>query len=139
MLVGVLLILATTETPVSTMDFDSRGIVFWRYKKGAEVWLSDAQNEVRVVGEMVERHFDERCWLFINIAAIGSIDRDARRLFASDTIHHRYGVQALALVMGSPVSTMIGNIYQSINRPLHPTRLFTSEARAERWLLDKIE
>ena len=129
------MILASTETPVSTLALDARGIVFWRYKDGAVIRLEDARDEVETLGKLVDAHFDRQCWLFINIAAIRSIDRESRRLFASDAIHHRYGVQALALILGSPVSSMIGNIYQSINRPRHPTRLFTNEDRALEWLL----
>ena len=41
---------------------------------------------------------------------------------------------AVALVVESPLSTVLGNFYLGFNRPETPTRLFTSVAEAEDWL-----
>jgi hypothetical protein len=127
--------LGNAETSVSNVEIDARGIVFWRYKEGAVVGLTEAEEEVRVVGELVKDLLDGRSLLLIDIRSIASISRAARRLFASDEVSNTgYGVQALALIQGSPVSTFIGNFWQAINRPPHPTRLFTEEAKAVKWL-----
>jgi len=129
------LILAHAETSVSNVEIDARGIVFWRYKEGSVVDLTEAIEEVRVVGALVNEHLDGCSLLLIDIRLLGSIDRAARRLFASDEVSNTgTGVQALALILGSPVSTFIGNFWQAINRPPHPTRLFTDEAKAVKWL-----
>ena len=98
------------------------------------VELTEAEEEVKVVGELVKEYLDGRSLLLIDIRLIASISRDARRLFASDEVSNTYGVRALALILGSPVSTFIGNFWQAINRPPHPTRLFTDEAKAVEWL-----
>jgi hypothetical protein len=42
--------------------------------------------------------------------------------------------QAVALLMGSPVSRVLGNLYLGLNKPPIPTRLFTSEEEAKVWL-----
>jgi hypothetical protein len=126
--------LGHAETSVSTVEINARGIVFWRYREGAVVELTEAEEEVKVVGELVKEYLDGRSLLLIDIRLIASISRDARRLFASDEVSNTYGVRALALILGSPVSTFIGNFWQAINRPPHPTRLFTDEAKAVEWL-----
>jgi hypothetical protein len=43
--------------------------------------------------------------------------------------------RAVALLIGSPTSRMIGNFFLTINRPPMPSKLFTDPAEAIRWLL----
>jgi len=40
----------------------------------------------------------------------------------------------LAIIVGSPVSRMLGNAYMGFRAPACPTRLFTEEHPAIRWL-----
>ena len=122
------------KTSVSSIEIDGRGLIIWRYLQDAEVGLEEAQEEVRVTGDLVEELLNGRSWLLIDIRKIRSIDRAARKLFASDWVSDTYGVQALALVIGSPVSCFIGNFWQTIHKPKHPTRLFTDEEKALEWL-----
>jgi hypothetical protein len=57
-------------------------------------------------------------------------DRAALREFA------RRGdvVSAIALIVGTPLSRMMGNLFVSMSKPLFPTRLFDNEASALAWL-----
>ncbi len=41
---------------------------------------------------------------------------------------------ACAILVGSPVSRVIGNFYLGLTRPITPTRLFDDEAKALEWL-----
>ena len=102
------------------------------------VTIVEGRNEVEVIDGMMQDLSLEQSFLLIDIRGIRTIDRAARRLFGSDAVSDGYGVQALALVMGSPLSTFIGNFWFAINRPKHPTRLFTSQERAHQWLEDRI-
>ena len=43
-------------------------------------------------------------------------------------------VSALALIVGSPLSRIIGNFFLSVNKPLYPARLFDNEASGLAWL-----
>ena len=126
------------ETSVSIVKLDPRGVLLWDYKKGAVVGLPEAEEEARAIRELLRAHGKTRCWLLIDISKMQSIDRAARRFFSSEEVHTGFGIQALALVMGSPIGTVIGNLYQAINRTLHPTRLFTTEAKANTWIDEKI-
>jgi len=127
------------ETTVSTVQLMPDGILLWRYKPGALVGLSEAHEEAAAIKELMDAHGKVECRLLINISEIGSIDRASRRFFASESTHESFGVRGLALVMGSPVGTMIGNIYHAINKTRHPTRLFMSEEKAMSWLVKQVE
>ncbi len=43
-------------------------------------------------------------------------------------------VSAVALVVGTPLSRMMGNFFLSVSRPMAPTRLFEDEASELAWL-----
>jgi len=123
------------ETSVSFITIEDTGVVVWRYKEGAKVGIDEAKEEVQAVGLLVDHLLGGTSKLLIDIRQISSIDRPARRMFASDEVSNTYGVQCLALILDSPVSTFIGNFWQAINPPKHPTKLFTDEQLAIDWLM----
>jgi len=73
------------------MVIDDRGVVFWRYKDSAVVGITEAKEEVDVVSEQVACLLGGACLLYIDIRGIRKIDREARRLFASDEISQGSG------------------------------------------------
>jgi len=60
------------------------------------------------------------------------MDREARRYFAGEETAKVES--AAALLIESPLSKAIGNFFMGLNKPIVPTRLFTSEAEALAWL-----
>ena len=42
-------------------------------------------------------------------------------------------MKCMALVVGNPVTRVVGTFFMRINRPAYPTRLFTSVSDAENW------
>jgi hypothetical protein len=68
--------------------------------------------------------------LLVSLLGAGPQDRAARAEFACrDDV-----VSAVALIVGTPLSRVIGNFYLSVNRPIAPTRLFDDEPSAVAWL-----
>ena len=132
------MMLGQVDTSVSSVTVDDQGVVDWEYLKGAQVTLEAAEEEVRLISQLTNEVLTEACYLLIDIRPIRSIDGAARRLFASEETSKNYkvGVGGLALIIGSPVSRIIGNIWFSLNTPPHPTRLFTSKEEGRAWLLD---
>ena len=61
------------------------------------------------------------------------IERDARTYFAHHDDNARVTTLA-ALVIGSPVSRVIGNFFIGLSKPKFPTRLFNDVEEAETWL-----
>ena len=70
--------------------------------------------------------------MLIDMRLIKSISREARVYYANE---RTASIQrATALLINSPVSRVIANFFMGLNRPLSPTRMFTDEAEAIRWL-----
>lgn len=44
------------------------------------------------------------------------------------------GVIVAALIIDSPIGRVLGNFFISISRPLRPTKIFTDEIKAIKWL-----
>jgi hypothetical protein len=72
---------------------------------------------------------------------------DLRGMRSSGILQMRYAVapevigviRRLALVVGSPVSRTLGNVFVALAKPPYPTRLFTDEDAAVAWLLEGAE
>lgn len=67
-----------------------------------------------------------------NITFVKNSTKDARHLFASK--EGCVGVIAAAIIINSSLSTMIGNFFLSVNKPIVPSKLFTNEEDAKKWL-----
>ncbi len=67
----------------------------------------------------------------IDMRKIKSVTKEAREYLAREGAE---GIRAGALLIGSPLTRMLGNIFLQINKPEVPTRLFTSEESAKQWL-----
>jgi hypothetical protein len=65
------------------------------------------------------------------MSRVKSIAREARDYDAREAARV---APAVALIVGSPLSRMIGNFFLGLNRTAVPIRLFTSEPAARSWL-----
>ncbi|MGQ0829315.1 MAG: DUF7793 family protein [Bacteroidota bacterium] len=48
-------------------------------------------------------------------------------------------MKALALLTRSPLSRMIANIYLTLKKPAYPTKVFSDETEARKWLKQYLE
>jgi len=77
----------------------------------------------------------------------GPILADIRRMRSSGMLQVRYAAQPevievigkLAVLVGSAVSRLVGNVLVAAARPAYPTRVFTDKDAAIAWLLEKDE
>ena len=70
--------------------------------------------------------------VLIDMTAVSEISKEARDYFANE---RTASIQrATALLIGSPVSRVIGNFFMGLNKPISPTRLFTDPQKAIKWL-----
>ncbi len=67
-----------------------------------------------------------------DIKFVRTVSKEARDFMASE--EGCEGVLAAAILVDSPITRMIGNFFMSINKPLVPTKIFTDEAEAIKWL-----
>jgi hypothetical protein len=105
------------------------GIVRVKVKPNIQIALQDAQACVRAVSEVCG---GKRRPALVDMRGLTAMDRDARQYFAGEETAKVES--AAALVIASPLSRAIGNFFMGLNKPLIPTRLFTSEAEALAWL-----
>lgn len=103
------------------------GIVELVWRSGAELGLEDA---VAAIDEMTKLTDGRRSLLLVDIHDAGQQDRAARMEFV------RGGdlVLAVALLVSTPLSRMMGNFFLTVSKPMAPTRLFDDEAAAVAWL-----
>ena len=86
----------------------------------------DAQERLR------DRLKKERTRVLVDMSALIEMSKEVRDYFGNE---RTAAVQrATALLIGSPVSRVIGNFFIGLNKPISPTRLFTDPQEAIKWL-----
>lgn len=68
---------------------------------------------------------------------VRELSKEAREFLASED--GAEGVYADAIFINTPIGSMIANFYLKINKPLVPTKLFTDEEPAKKWLRLQID
>jgi hypothetical protein len=117
------------ETRTEVVWVDDDGIIHVLGKPNVEVNLDDARIVIetfRVLAGGARRP------IVADITVTRSVSRDARKYLSGPDVAQV--ALAGALVGRSPLSTAIGNFFMGLNRPLVPTRLFSSEHAALDWL-----
>ena len=107
------------------------GIVQLAWIPRTEMSLEDA---VAATGAMSEITGGRRSPLLVDTREIGQMERSARLEF----VRRGDQVSAVALVVGTPLSRMLGNFFIAVSKPMAPTRLFDDEASAVAWLLPSV-
>ena len=110
------------------------GIVRIIWGPGAEVTLEDARESMAAYLKINE---GRKRPLLVDTKTMKSLARGARQFYAGEEAAQV--ASAVALIVDTPVSKVLGNFYLGISNPLLPTRLFTSEDEALQWLKGYIE
>lgn len=98
-------------------------------KQNAEVEISDAKENSSIVKEISN---GEIYPMLVNLKEIKSITKEARDHFSMQG--RTPGISAIALLINSPASTIIGNFFLGLNKSVVPVKLFTKEEKAITWL-----
>jgi hypothetical protein len=105
------------------------GIVRCQLKPGRELDLDDAKAAVATIAKLAG---SVRRPVLVDLRQLRAMKREARMYFAGpETAKVEC---AAALLVGSPLTRATGNFFLGLNKPLFPTRLFTSEEEAIAWL-----
>jgi hypothetical protein len=113
---------------------DDEGILHVMAKPGASIALEDAQEIMRllcVLGAGRSRPS------LVDLTGMKAMSREARTYFAGPETAKTE--KAAALLIGSPLGRAMGNFFMGLNKPIIPTRLFTSEDEALVWLRGFLE
>jgi hypothetical protein len=121
-----------TQLRSQDISLGDDGILRLRMKPDVfELDLADAEEVIRAVGEIgggVARP------ALVDLRTLRSMSRDCRKYFAGPETAKVQSAAGLLVV--SPIARAIGNFFMGLNKPLIPTRLFTSETDALVWLRD---
>jgi hypothetical protein len=110
------------------------GIVRIIWVPGAEVTLEDAKE---TMAAYLKLNKGKRLPLFVDTKTMKSLSRDARKYYAGEEAAKV--ASAVAIIVGTPVSRVLGNFYLGLSNPHLPSRLFSSESEALEWLKGYLE
>lgn len=122
--------MSTTESIFET-TLDPRGFILSRVAPLAEINLEHARENTQTVRTLSG---DQVYPILVDIRKIRSISKEARDHFAMRD--RKPGVLAIAMLVSSPLSRIIGNFFLGLNQPVVPTRMFTDRDQAERWIVN---
>jgi hypothetical protein len=117
------------QTLTATLRMGVEGILRVTLKAGASLNLEHAKLNLAATTALAA---GQRVPVLIDLRPGRSLDREARALYSGDQTGKV--VCAVALLIGSPLSRAIGNMFMGLNKPAYPLRLFSSEAEAVAWL-----
>lgn len=120
----------TPADPIFETSLDPRGFIITRVAPLGEVNLDHAKWNTLKVRELSG---DVVYPILVDMRKIRSISKEARDHFAMRD--RKPSVVAIAMLVSSPLSRIIGNFFLGLNLPAVPTRMFTDRARAEQWIL----
>jgi hypothetical protein len=106
-------------------------LVYVRIDEGASIELEDAQVD-KSLSEKVHRGLDHV--LMIDMRKVKSISKDARSYYAKPMEESNIRTKAVAIVVSSPISRVLGNFFMGTNRPVVPARMFNTVEAAIEWL-----
>lgn len=109
---------------------DQYGICHSVVKDDATVELADAVENKEDVKTLAGDNIPP---ILVDIRKIKKMSEEAREYFAMK--NRKAGVSAIALVIKSKTSKVVGNIYLSIHKPTVPTKLFNDKEEAVKWLV----
>jgi hypothetical protein len=121
-------------TRVNKVWIGEDGIARIIHVPDAEVTLEDAKE---TMAAYLKLNKGKRMPLFVDTKKMKSLAREARHYYAGEEAAKV--ASAVAIIVGTPVSRVLGNFYLGLSNPHLPSRLFTSEAEALEWLKGYLE
>lgn len=117
------------ETRTAKIWLGEDGMVRAVLSPNAQVTLADAKEHIEALVKVCE---GKKRPILVDMSRTKSLDAEARAYY---TVEEGPKIeQATALLVGSPVSKIIGSFALGLNKPVYPTKLFTSEDKAIEWL-----
>ena len=122
-------VIAERSTSVADVVRCADGIVEIRVYDGAIVDVPQMNEILAAQTAIVTGPFA----VMVDARKVRSMTRGAQERTAG-TASQR-SARAVAILVASPVSRLLGNFFVKLARPVYPTRLFGDEVAARRWLL----
>jgi hypothetical protein len=122
------------ETKQIKLKIGSDNILYTECFPNAVMTLEDGRESTRISAEMVNY---QPLPLLCDLTNVVKMTQECRQHFAS--VEHAATFSRAALIVTSPISKVIGNFFLGLNKPVKPTRLFTSKEEGHKWLVETNE
>jgi hypothetical protein len=118
-----------TTTRTARLMIRDDGITLVTTNQSTREELADAKENVTAISAM---NHGKPAPVLVDMRYTQGIDRETRNYYSSQD--GLLATKALALLVQSPITQLMANIFISLDQPPVPTRLFTSEDAAVAWL-----
>jgi hypothetical protein len=122
------------ETSIGKVWLDEEGIIREKVHAGSVIDLDVAKEEIAAYAVLCK---NEARPILVDIRNVKSITGEARSHLAGE--ESAKVTRAVALLIGSPLSRIIGNFFLGLNKTSFPSKLFTSVEEALTWLRGFLE
>ena len=109
------------------------GILYIKILPKSEITLEDIKEQFKIASKLVN---NKRIPFLIDSRGVKSMERASRKFIQEES---KEIVSKLAILIGSYISRLIGNLFIGINKSSYPTKIFTLEDKAIQWLKGHIE
>jgi hypothetical protein len=116
------------------LELTDDGILEYRYAPGAVVDLAFARAIVRSAAELLGA--DAPVPSLVEPGNVKELTKEARAFFAESPDNHAVSSR-VALMVESPATRIIGNVFLKVSKPRIPTKLFGDRAAARAWLRER--
>jgi hypothetical protein len=120
---------STVENKVGHGMLSRSGIFVTVPKSGLRLELEGARDTIAQLATIAG---GRKRPVLVDMRPMSSMSREARRHLIGEEAQRIFC--AVALLVDSPLSRVLGNFFLGLNRPPYPARLFTSERLAVEWL-----
>ncbi len=123
-------VIKSTKTGKGLVRLYSSGIMHQTYDRGAELAYKDTMEEF-------ERYEDGYCDkmirpILVDLDNVKKVSKESRGVYSSQKTAKYFS--AAALLVGNPVSRIMGNFYLGISKTSMPVKMFTTKEEAIAWL-----
>jgi hypothetical protein len=108
----------------------SNGILHQTYKDGAELKKEDSDNEMMIYRKNFCKDMSRP--ILVELDNLKTVSKESRAIYTSPETAEV--ISAAALLVGNPVSRIIGNFYLGLNKSAMPVKMFTNTGEAFAWL-----
>lgn len=119
----------TIETTTAVATLGENGIVQVRLRANT---MEDGASARENIAALTEICSGKKRPLLIDMAGSEGATHDARLLYSGEAMSRN--ITALAMLVTTPVTKVVGRFLVTLNKPRHLLRLFTSEEEAIEWL-----
>ena len=125
------------ELRTNNIWIEDDGIVRVVVNDKARQTFADANETIRAIGGILKKNNFEKTPCYVDLSNNASIEKGARDHYSGK--ESAEVLSALALIINSPVSKVIGNFFFGINKTEFSTQLFTGGDDAMAWLKGYLE